>query len=229
MDRTGGKLRTKAFLGLAQLTAVMGLLLFFSAGTMHYASGWIFLLVFSGAALAITLYLMRNDPELLARRVQAGPAAESRPRQKVIQGLASAAFLSVIVVPALDHRFSWSQVPVAVVVIGEILVGVGFWLVFLVFRANSFASAVIEVGIDQKVIATGPYERVRHPMYAGALVLLAGIPLALGSFWGLLTLVPFTAVIVWRLLDEEAVLSKQLPDYDAYCKKTRFRLIPHVW
>jgi protein-S-isoprenylcysteine O-methyltransferase Ste14 len=114
-------------------------------------------------------------------------------------------------------------------VIGEILVGVGFWLVFLVFRANSFASAVIEVGIDQKVIATGPYERVRHPMYAGALVLLAGIPLALGSFWGLLTLVPFTAVIVWRLLDEEAVLSKQLPDYDAYCKKTRFRLIPHVW
>jgi protein-S-isoprenylcysteine O-methyltransferase Ste14 len=228
-DKATLNLKTKAFLGLAQLTAVMALVLFLAAGTWRYAQGWIFLLAFSTYSLAITLYLMRHDPQLLARRVTAGPAAEERPRQKVIQALASAAFLSVILVPALDHRFSWSRVPLALVVLGEALMAVGFLMVFLVFKENTFASAIIEVGAQQEVIDTGPYAWVRHPMYAGALILLAGIPLALGSFWGLLTLVPFIAVIVWRLREEEAFLSKQLSGYDAYCRRIRHRLIPGVW
>jgi protein-S-isoprenylcysteine O-methyltransferase Ste14 len=132
-------------------------------------------------------------------------------------------------VPALDHRFSWSRVPLAVVVAGDVLVGVGFLIVFLVFRENSFASAVVEVSAAQKVIDTGPYARVRHPMYAGALVLLAGIPLALGSLFGLLVLVPFAAILVARLLDEERFLVRELPGYAAYRQKTRYRLIPYVW
>jgi protein-S-isoprenylcysteine O-methyltransferase Ste14 len=133
------------------------------------------------------------------------------------------------VVPALDHRFAWSRVPIHFVVAGDLLVAAGFVIVFLVFRENSFASAAIEVGAGQKVIETGPYGLVRHPMYAGALVLLAGIPLALGSFWGLLALVPFTGVIAWRLLDEEAFLSRELPGYEAYRGRVRHRLVPGVW
>jgi protein-S-isoprenylcysteine O-methyltransferase Ste14 len=229
MEKATGELKTKAFLGLAQLTAVIGLLLFLSAGTARYVEGWVFLVVFCGCSLAITLYLMRNDPELLARRLVVGPVAERRPRQKVVQALASAAFLSVIVVPALDLRFAWSHVPVPFVVAGEILVAIGFLIVFLVFRENPFAAAVVDVGAEQRVIDTGPYARVRHPMYAGALVMLIGIPLALGSAWGLLTMIPFTAVIVWRLLDEEALLSKQLSGYEEYRRKTRYRLIPWLW
>jgi protein-S-isoprenylcysteine O-methyltransferase Ste14 len=214
---------------LGFLVAVLGLTLFSLAGTLHYEQGWTFLLVFSTCSLAITLYLMKNDPELLERRVKAGPIAEQRPRQKVIQGLASVAFLSTIVVPALDRRLGWSRVPLPVVLLGDVLVGVGFWIVFLVYRENSYASAVIEVGADQKVIDTGPYAWVRHPMYAGALLLIAGIPVALGSYWGLLTLAPFIAIIVGRLLDEETLLVQELTGYDAYRRKTPYRLIPYIW
>jgi len=224
-----GTLRAKAFLGLAQLAVALGVAMFLSAGTMRWVHGWVFLLVFVGASLVVTLYLMKHDPGLLARRVQAGPIAEPRPRQKLIQVLAGAAFLAVLIVPGLDHRYGWSRVPLPFVVLGELLVGAGFAVVFLVFKENSYASSTVEVGADQKVIDTGPYARVRHPMYAGALVLLAGIPPALGSWWGLLTLVPFIAVIVWRLLDEEALLAQQLPGYDDYRRRTRHRLIPRVW
>jgi protein-S-isoprenylcysteine O-methyltransferase Ste14 len=221
--------RAKAFLGLAQLAAVMGLVLFLCAGTWRYVEAWAFLLVFFGWSLAITLYLLRRDPALLARRVKAGPAAEQRPRQRIIQALASVAFIAVVAVPALDHRFVWSRVPLALVALGELLVAAGFLVVFLVFKTNTYAAATVEVGAEQKVIETGPYAWVRHPMYAGALVLLAGMPLALGSWWGLVVLVPFTAVIVWRLLDEEKLLAKDLPGYEAYRQRTRHRLIPGLW
>lgn len=222
-------LTAKALLGMGWLAMVMAAAVFLPAGTWRYAAGWVFLAVFFGCALAVTLYLVRNDPALLQRRVEAGPVAEARPRQKVIQALASLAFVALIVVPAVDRRFAWSHVPLAIIAFGDLLVGVGFLVVFRVFRANSFASATIEVGHAQRVIETGPYAHVRHPMYAGALILLTGVPLALASFWGLLMLVPFTAVIVWRLLDEERVLSQDLPGYAAYVQKVRFRLIPGIW
>jgi protein-S-isoprenylcysteine O-methyltransferase Ste14 len=229
MESSGSALKVQAFLGLGTLAAVVGGLVFVGAGTLRYAEAWVFLGTFFGASLAVTLYLMKHDPQLLERRVKAGPVAEPRPRQRMIQGLASGAFLAIVAVPALDHRFGWSHVPWLIVVAGELLVALGFLVVFLVFRENSYASAVIEVGVEQKVIETGPYAWVRHPMYAGALVLLTGIPLALGSFWGLLVLAPFAAVIAWRLLDEEAFLLQQLPGYAAYRRKTRYRLIPFVW
>ena len=229
MESSGSALKVQAFLGLGTLAAVVGGLVFVGAGTLRYAEAWVFLGTFFGASLAVTLYLMKHDPQLLERRVKAGPVAEPRPRQRMIQGLASGAFLAIVAVPALDHRFGWSHVPWLIVVAGELLVALGFLVVFLVFRENSYASAVIEVGAEQRVIDTGPYAWVRHPMYAGALVLLTGIPLALGSFWGLLVLAPFAAVIAWRLLDEEAFLLQQLPGYAAYRRKTRYRLIPFVW
>ena len=216
-------------LGLAQLVVVIGVALFVPAGTVGFIEGWIFLAVFSGSSLAITLYLMKRDPALLERRTQAGPVAEKELSQKIIQGLASIAFLSTLVVPALDHRFRWSHVPMAAVIGGDVLVALGFLTVFLVFRANTFTSAVIEVAAEQRVIETGPYAIVRHPMYSGALVMFIGVPLALGSFVGLLTFVPFAATIVWRLLDEERFLSSHLTGYAAYRDKTRYRLVPRVW
>jgi protein-S-isoprenylcysteine O-methyltransferase Ste14 len=219
----------QALLGLGALAAIMGVLLFVVAGTWRYAEAWAFLATFFAASSGITVYLMRRDPQLLARRVKAGPVAEQSPRQRMIQGLASGAFLCLLAVPAVDHRLGWSHLPAPLVVAGDVVVAVGFIVVFRVFRANSYASAVIEVGAEQRVIDTGPYAVVRHPMYAGALVLLAGVPLALGSLWGLLALAPMAAVIVWRLLDEEAFLTAQLPGYAAYCAKTRYRLLPHVW
>jgi len=222
-------LKVKAFVGLGQLLLVMGLTVFGAAGTIRWPHAWILLGTFFGSSLAITLHLMKNDPELLERRVQAGPAAEKRKSQKIVQLMASLAFLATIAVPGLDRRFGWSHEPLWLAGLGEALVAVGFLLVFIVFRTNRFSSAVIEVAAEQKVIDTGPYAWVRHPMYAGALVLLAGIPLSLGSYWGLLSLAPMAAAIVWRLLDEERFLSKELPGYEAYRRRTRFRLVPGVW
>jgi protein-S-isoprenylcysteine O-methyltransferase Ste14 len=112
---------------------------------------------------------------------------------------------------------------------GDLLVFLGLLIIFFVFKENTFTSAVIEVDAQQKVVATGPYALIRHPMYAGALVMLAGVPLALGSVWGLLTIVPITVVIVLRLLDEERFLDKNLAGYSDYSNKTGYRLLPYVW
>ncbi len=218
-----------AALGFAQLVVVMGLLLFAPAGTLRWVEGWAFLAVFFGSSLAITIYLARKDPALLRRRTQAGPLAEKERSQKIIQGLAGISFLATIAVPSLDHRYGWSRVPLAVVIAGDALVALGFLIVFLVFRANTFTSSVIEVATEQRVIDNGPYAVVRHPMYAGALVLLAGMPLALGSLVGVATFPLFAAIIVWRLLDEERFLLGHLTGYAAYRQKTRYRLIPRVW
>jgi protein-S-isoprenylcysteine O-methyltransferase Ste14 len=219
----------KAALGLANLVVVLAVVLFGASGTLRFVEGWVFLGLFTAASAAITVHLARTDPALLARRTQAGPVAEKERSQKVIQGIAGVAFLSTIALPSLDHRFGWSHVPVAVVVAGDALVLAGFLVVFLVFRENTFTSAVIEVASEQRVVSSGPYAVVRHPMYAGALVLIAGIPLALGSLVGLATLPPFVAVLAWRLLDEERFLVEKLGGYAAYREKARYRLIPYVW
>jgi protein-S-isoprenylcysteine O-methyltransferase Ste14 len=219
----------KAFVGFLQLLIVLVVLIFVPAGTLDYWQAWIFLAVFFGCALAITCYLMKNDPKLLERRVKAGPGDEQEKSQRIIQGLAMVAFIAIVVFPALDHRFRWSPVGLYATAFGDVLVVLGFFVVFLVFKENTFASATIEVGAEQKVIATGPYAFVRHPMYIGALVMLLGVPLALGSWWGLLAIVPMTLVMVWRLLDEEKFLATNLAGYYDYQSKVRFRLLPLIW
>ncbi|MGA2449188.1 MAG: isoprenylcysteine carboxylmethyltransferase family protein [Polyangiaceae bacterium] len=215
--------------GLAALGSTMALCVFAPAGTLRFVEGWVFLGVFLGASLAITVYLSREDPALLARRTHAGPIAEKQRSQKIIQALASLSFIAATVLPSLDHRFGWSRVSLAAVVLGNGLVTLGFLIVFLVFRENTYTSSVIEVTAEQRVIETGPYAVVRHPMYAGGLVLVAGIPLALGSPVGLVAWPPFAAVVVWRLLEEERFLAKHLPGYVRYCQKTSVRLVPHLW
>lgn len=222
-------LNKKALGGLLRLAVSMGLAVFLSAWTIYYWQAWVFLAVFFVSVSAITVYLIRQDSKLLERRVKAGPGAERERSQKTIQLLASIAFIAVIIIPALDHRFRWSKVPLYISGAGDVLVALGLLAVFFVFRENTFTSAIIEVGTEQRIIATGPYAWVRHPMYIGALIMLLGVPLALGSWWGLFTIVPMALVIVWRLLDEEKFLVKNLSGYSEYKKQVRYRLLPFIW
>ncbi len=219
-------LNTKAWLGLAFVIVVMGLLLFIGAGTIHYWQAWIYLAVYFTASLLISVYLMMKDPALLQRRMSGGPTAEKRRTQQVSMLFASAGFIGSIVVPALDHRFEWSNMPIYGVVAGDVLTAVSFYMMFLVLRENTYASATIEIAQDQKVISTGPYAHVRHPMYAGGSLLFIGTPLALGSYWGLLSFAIVLPALIWRLLDEEKFLARNLPGYVEYCSKVRWRLIP---
>jgi len=222
-------LNKKALSGLFRLIFTMGALLLLPAWTLEYWQAWVFLGVFSLLVTAITVYLMKKDPKLLARRVKAGSGAEKERSQKIIQFLAAIAFISIFIFSALDHRFAWSAMPAFVVAIGDLLVAIGLTVVFFVFRENSFASATIEIGDEQKLIATGPYAIVRHPMYIGALIMLFGVPTALGSWWALFTVVPIMLVILWRLHDEEVFLAKNLPGYSAYRNKVKYRLLPFIW
>jgi protein-S-isoprenylcysteine O-methyltransferase Ste14 len=204
-------LYAKTLLSLIALTVVMGLLLFLPAGTLRYWQAWVYLAIFTAASALTSLYLIRKDPALLMRRMRGGPTAEKETIQKIIMLFASAGFIALLVVPALDYRFGWSVVPLAVVIAGDVLVVTGFCFIFLVYKENTFTSATIEVAENQKVISTGPYALVRHPMYASALLYLVGTPLALGSYWGLLALAFLMSFLVWRLVEEEKFLAKNLP------------------
>jgi protein-S-isoprenylcysteine O-methyltransferase Ste14 len=222
-------LNIRAFGGLVFLLLVMAVLLFIPAWTLDYWQAWSFLAVYFASSLAITLYLMKKDPKLLERRMSGGPTAEKEPTQKIIMLFTSLGFIGLIVFPALDHRFAWSHVPPYVVLTGDVLIALGFLCIFFVFRENTFSSSTIEITPDQKVISTGPYALVRHPMYAGALIMLLGIPLALGSWWGLLVIVAMVPALIWRLFDEETFLVRNLPGYVEYRKHVPYRLIPLVW
>jgi protein-S-isoprenylcysteine O-methyltransferase Ste14 len=222
-------LRRRAFGGLAGLFLVMASLLFVAAGTLHYWQAWLFLAVYFAASLAITLYLIRKDPALLERRMSGGPFAEKEPAQRIIMFLASFGFIALLVEPALDHRFGWSDLPACLVVAGDSVMLLGWLGIFVVFRENSFASATIESAKDQRVISTGPYAWVRHPMYATALVMLLGIPLALGSWWGMMIVILIVPALIWRLTDEERFLLQNLPGYPEYLGRVRYRLLPFVW
>jgi protein-S-isoprenylcysteine O-methyltransferase Ste14 len=222
-------LGARAWFALAILAGVMGLLLFLPAGTVHYWQAWVYLSIFMGASALTTLYVMKRDRALLERRMSGGPTAEKRPAQKFIMLCTSIGFIALLVVPALDHRFGWSAVPLGGVVAGDVLVAIGFCLIALVYRENTFASATIEVAENQSVISTGPYAIVRHPMYASGSLYLFGTPLALGSYWGLVPIAAMMPFLIWRLLDEERFLAKNLAGYTGYQKRVRHRLVPFVW
>jgi protein-S-isoprenylcysteine O-methyltransferase Ste14 len=222
-------LNIKAFVALLLLSLAMAGLLFLPAWTVNYWQAWVFISVFVGSSLAITLYLMRKDPRLLERRMRAGPGAEREKSQKIIMSLASAGFIALIVFPAFDHRFAWSPVPAYIALVGDVLVAIGYLAIFFVFKENTFTSATIEVDPEQKVISTGPYALVQHPMYAGSIVMLTGTPLALGSWWGLFIIILMMPALIWRLLDEERFLAKNLLGYVQYKNKVKYRLVPYVW
>jgi protein-S-isoprenylcysteine O-methyltransferase Ste14 len=222
-------LKGKALLAPFLLVAAIGLLLFAAAGTVAYWQGWLFLAVFIGALLFTAIDIAAHDPALLQRRRTGGPTAEHEGRQKTIMLFISIGFAALLVVPGLDHRFGWSSMPPALVILGDVLIVAGFGGQLLVFRENTFAAATVEIAKDQRVISTGPYALVRHPQYVAVFLYLLGMPLALGSYWGLLVMVPMTAAIIWRLFDEERLLSQRLPGYADYQRTVRWRLIPGIF
>jgi protein-S-isoprenylcysteine O-methyltransferase Ste14 len=223
------KLYLRVALSLLQLPLIVGALVFLPAWTFDYVQAWLLTAVFFACSLAITVYLAVRDPKLLERRMRAGPGAETEPSQKVIMAVALLAIGAMPVVSAIDHRLAWSQVPPSIVVIGNLLIILAYIGFYFVFRENTYGAATIQVAEGQKVISTGPYAIVRHPMYSWALIMLLGIPLALGSWWGLLMLVPALAALVWRLLEEERFLANNLSGYADYMRKTPYRLVPYVW
>jgi protein-S-isoprenylcysteine O-methyltransferase Ste14 len=224
----------KPLIGKAVVQGIGGLiffvgLIYVTAGTWDYWQGWVFLAVFALATTGFTVYLALYDKALLERRLAAGPWHEREWTQKIIVSLTFVAFFAFIILPILDHRFGWSPVPAWTAVLGDLIIVLSFLSMFWVIKTNSWAASNIRVEADQKVIATGPYAYVRHPMYAGAIWLFVGIPPALGSWWTIALIVPFFPVLLWRLLDEERILRRDLPGYIAYTQKVRYRLIPYVW
>jgi protein-S-isoprenylcysteine O-methyltransferase Ste14 len=210
-------------------TLVLAALIFVPAGTLYYWQGWAYAVVFVVTSAAFTVYLALCDPALLARRMEAGPAYEQEPAQRIIMRFALLGFVLLVVVPALDQRFGWSHAPWWIALAGDLLVALGFVFFYLVVRVNSFAAGTIRVEQDQQVVSTGLYAWVRHPMYSGALFLFIGTPLALGSWWGLLIVPLFLPVLALRILNEEDVLARDLPGYTAYQRQVHYRLIPLVW
>ncbi|HTX56659.1 MAG TPA: isoprenylcysteine carboxylmethyltransferase family protein [Candidatus Acidoferrales bacterium] len=202
--------------------------IFLPAGTLEYWQGWLFLGV-SGVCSSLTfLYLAKNDRELLERRLR-GPLQEARGAQKLIVMAMYLCFFFSIVLSALDHRFGWTGAVPLLVFVGNLLVVAGMYLYFLVYRENRFAAATVEIAEDQRVVSSGPYGIVRHPLYVALVTVAVGIPLALDSYWGLIFVAPIVALVVWRLLDEEALLAKSLSGYAEYQVRTRWRLIPGVF
>lgn len=207
----------------------LGVLLFLPAWTFAYWQAWLFIVVFLISVNVIGIYLTLKDPVLLERRKKVGPGVEQSMTQKIIMFLAIFSSLAILVFCAFDHRFAWSPVPSSISVLGDVLVALGLLINLIVFRENSFGGSTIEIVEGQKVISTGPYARIRHPMYMGVLVMILGIPLALGSWWGLAILAITTPVLMVRILDEEKLLSNDLPGYRAYTQKVRYRLVPYLW
>jgi protein-S-isoprenylcysteine O-methyltransferase Ste14 len=179
--------------------------------------------------LIISVYFLQKDLTLIAGRLKVGATAEQDRIQRLTQVVISVFFILLLLVPSLDHRFQWSTVPLTLSLVGDAFVALGLLIIFLVFKENTYTSVLVEVKEGQKVISTGPYSKVRHPMYSGALLMLLFIPLALGSYWGLLAFPPILATIAVRSIAEEKFLAKDLQGYSEYREKVRYRLVPYVW
>ncbi|CAN5788086.1 isoprenylcysteine carboxylmethyltransferase family protein [soil metagenome] len=214
--------------GLVQLVAI-GLLLFLSAGTVDYWQAQVFLVVFALSAWVPSIILQLTNPAALQRRMRGGPTAEGRTVQKLVMIGLYGSLVAMCVVSGLDHRFGWSSVPAALSLLGNVVVAGGLGVVMLVIIQNHYASSTVQVEAGQKVVSTGLYGLVRHPMYTGNVAMLVGLPLALGSYWALAFVVPGFIVLASRIKDEEKLLQQELEGYRQYTQDVRYRLVPCMW
>ena len=205
---------------------VLGLFILVPAGTINYWQVYVYIAVLVVPMIFVLFYFLQNDPIFLERRTR---AKEKEKVQIIIQIVFTFILLSGFVIPGFDKRFGWSDIPIYIVIVADIVILFGYLIVFFVFKQNSYASRVVEVEKSQKVISTGLYGFVRHPMYIGVIIMFIPTPVALGSYWGLIPMVTIPLAIVFRILNEEKVLCKDLPGYKEYCQKTRYRLIPFIW
>ncbi|OIN79610.1 methyltransferase family protein [Mycobacterium malmoense] len=223
--KTGVRATASSVWGLV----AFGLLVFLPAGTLNYWQAWVFIAVFTVTTIGPTIYVARTNPAALQRRMRAGPRAETRTAQKIIITGSFADLLVMMAFSAFDHRMGWSHTPVWVCLLGDVLVAAGLGIAMLVVIQNGYAAATVTVEAGQRVVADGVYKFVRHPMYVGNVIMMLGIPLALGSYWGLLFVIPGVVVLVFRILDEERLLTQELAGYREYAQRVRYRLVPNVW
>jgi protein-S-isoprenylcysteine O-methyltransferase Ste14 len=205
---------------------VLGLLFFWPAGTFRYWQAWVYIAILFIPMLCVFIYLIRNDPELLERRMK---AREKERRQKSIQLVGGLFFLVIYLLPGFDRRYGWSSVPVAVVIAADILVLAAYGFFVRILKENSYASRIVEVEKNQKVITTGPYAVVRHPMYVAIIIMYVFAPLALGSYWAAIPALSLIPILAARIRNEEKMLLMGLPGYQEYVQRVRFRLIPGIW
>jgi protein-S-isoprenylcysteine O-methyltransferase Ste14 len=224
------KLYRRAVLStIGGFVALFGVI-FVPAWTLDYWQGWVFFATLGISTSIPTVYIAIHDPKLFERRVTMGPAAEKTRTQKIITTIGMPVFVLAFVAMTFDHRFRWSPaVPAWVSISGDILIVLALYVYYLVTKENSYAGATVGVVEGQTVCSTGLYGFLRHPMYAGALLVFLGAPLALGSWWGLLVAPVAAAGFGWRLLDEEKVLINELPGYAEYLQQVHYRLVPYVW
>ena len=202
------------------------LILFLPAGTFAYWEAWIYLAILLIPMSIVMFYFLKKAPELLARRMK---LKEKEAEQKLIIKLSFIPFLLLFIIPGIDKRFGWSNIPITIIVVAEIFVFIGYILFFLVLKENQFASRVIEIEKGQTVIQSGPYRIVRHPLYMGAILMYVASPLALGSYWAIIPAIFIIPIFIARIINEESILTKELEGYSEYKLKTRYRLIPGIW
>jgi protein-S-isoprenylcysteine O-methyltransferase Ste14 len=211
---------------LFSILLILGLVFFLSAGTIKYREAWAYLMTISIPMMIFGIWMFRHNPKFLERRMK---TEEKRKEQKLIQKAGSLPFLLVYLLPGLDKRFGWSDLPFSTALIGLALVLLGYLMILYVFLTNSYASRVVEVEKEQRVITTGPYALVRHPMYVGVIFFYGVTPIALGSTWALIPSLLIIPILVFRIKDEEKELLENLKGYREYSQKVRYRLLPFVW
>ena len=216
----------KIIIRFSLLPVFLGLLTLLPSGTFNYWQVYIYISILVIPMIFVLLYFLKHDPQFLERRTR---AKEKEKAQIFIQITFSIFFISGFIVPGLDRRFGWSNIPLSLVLSADVVILMGYLIIFYVFKQNSYASRVVEVDKNQKVISTGLYSIVRHPMYVGVLIMYIPTPVALGSYWGLIPMAAIPFAIVLRILNEEKILNRELPGYKEYSQKTGYRLIPFIW
>lgn len=219
-------LKKKIVIRFSLIPLFLGLIILLPAWTLKFWQAYTYLVVLVVPMIFALLYFLKKDPKFLERRTR---VKEKEKQQKLLSILSTAIFLAGFIIPGLDHRFAWSDVPIYIVITADIMVLLGYLIILFVFKQNSYASCIIEVNENQKVISTGLYGVVRHPMYLGVLIMFLPTPIALGSYWALIPFAVLPVLLILRILNEEKVLSNNLQGYKEYCQKTRFRLIPYIW
>ncbi len=226
MPEDTARLRTRMLTWFFAGFIVVALFLFLPAGSLSYWQAWVYLGVLFIPMIFVVNYFITRDPGLLKRRMR---AREKYEPQKRIQAITGILFFVGFLIPGLDYRFGWSSVPVPLILAADTVVALGYLLVFLVFRENSYTSRIIEVEEGQRVVHTGPYAVIRHPMYLGVTLMFLATPLALGSWMAVPVFVLLPVFLVFRIRNEEEVLLRELPGYADYCRNVKYRLIPGFW
>lgn len=220
------KLKKTIGLRICSLPLVLGLFFFLPAGTFRYWQAWVYIGILFFPMLGVIAYFIKKDPELLERRMR---AREKERRQKALMALSSLLFIGIFLLPGFDRRYGWSSVPVIVVIAADIIILAGYGLFVRVLKENRYASRTVEVAREQEVVTTGPYAVVRHPMYVAVGIIYILSPLALGSYWAMISALLVIIVLVVRIMNEEKTLLRDLSGYGEYMQQVRYRLIPGIW